>query len=144
MIYFDTSVIIKLFIREKYSSDVSKWITNNNKAIPLTVLHDLELLNAIHLKQFRKEIGQSEVNLIIARFNNYKSEGIFFRPQIDMHDLFDSAVELSVKFTARTGSRSLDILHVASALAIGAKRFFTFDKKQSEIAVAAGFKSVDI
>jgi hypothetical protein len=44
--------------------------------------------------------------------------------------------------TANTGSRSLDIIHVASALALKANRFLTLDDRQSELASMVGLKVV--
>ena len=56
MIYLDTSAIVKLYIREPETPVLSQWLQNNNQAIPLTRLHDLEFTNALNLKAFRREI----------------------------------------------------------------------------------------
>jgi predicted nucleic acid-binding protein len=37
-----------------------------------------------------------------------------------------------------TGTRTLDTLHVAAALALGAKEFWTFDDRQAKLATAVG------
>ena len=52
MVYVDTSMIVKLYVKEEYSRDTSNWLKENDEAIPLTSFHELELINAIHLKQF--------------------------------------------------------------------------------------------
>jgi hypothetical protein len=49
----------------------------------------------------------------------------------------DLARQLSLKFSARLGTRSLDVLHVASALALRASTFLTFDLRQRKLALAA-------
>lgn len=41
---------------------------------------------------------------------------------------------------ADTGTRSLDILHVATALVLGCQTFHTFDTRQGKLARAAGLK----
>lgn len=61
---------------------------------------------------------------------------------MDWTDIFTRAVDLSGKHTKKTGSRSLDILHVATAFSIGAGHFFTFDERQSLLAHAAGLRVV--
>ena len=138
MLYIDTSVIVKLYIKEEYSLDVSNWLRENNEAIPLTPFHELEFNNAINLKKFRGEIITEEIFLIMARFAEHKSKGVFYRPQISWTDTFKYAVDLSKKHTSRTGSRPLDILHVASALSIKTDRFLTFDERQSKLAALSG------
>ncbi|MCD6389640.1 MAG: type II toxin-antitoxin system VapC family toxin [Desulfobulbaceae bacterium] len=140
MLYVDTSVIVKLYIKEEHSLDVSNWLKENNEAIPLTLFHELEFNNALNLKKFRAEITTEEIRLILGRFAEHRSKGVFYRPQISWTDTFKYAVDLSIKHTGNTGSRSLDILHVASALSIKADMFLTFDKRQSELAALSGIK----
>ena len=57
MVYIDTSVIVKLYFREKHSFEISNWIKKNDTAIPLTPLHELEFNNAIQLKGSRSEVS---------------------------------------------------------------------------------------
>jgi predicted nucleic acid-binding protein len=42
---------------------------------------------------------------------------------------------------ARLGNRTLDTLHVASALELKAERFWTFDDRQAKLARAAGLRT---
>ena len=142
MVYVDTSVIVKLYIKETYSQEASAWISANNEAIPKTIFHELEFSNAIRLKQFRNEMSNREAGIVFQRFNKHEKESIFYRPQINWSDAFTRSLELSKNHTKTTGSRSLDIIHVASALSMGADRFFTFDEKQSQLASAAGLQTV--
>ena len=41
---------------------------------------------------------------------------------------------LSEKYAGSTGCRSLDILHVASAIVLGIRDFLTFDARQGDLA----------
>jgi predicted nucleic acid-binding protein len=75
VVYVDTSVIVKLYIKEDYSGDISNWLKENNEAIPLTSFHELELINAVHLKQFRTEITLDETCLIMSRFEEHEKSG---------------------------------------------------------------------
>lgn len=140
MVYVDTSVIVKLYIREEYSRAMSVWLQKNNEAIPLTSFHELELINAVHLKQFRTEITPAETRLIMSMFEEHETIGIYYRPQLDWSAIFSHAVDLSKKHSASIGARSLDIIHVATALAINARRFLTLDDRQTGLAELAGLK----
>ena len=144
MVYVDTSVIVKLYFREELSREASNWLKRNNEAIPLTRFHELEFTNAIQLKQFRSEITEDETLRINTRFKEHENKGIFYRPQLDWSEIFNNAVDLSKKHTAIIGARSLDILHIASALSIKAEKFLTVDGRQTEVATLAGLKIVDM
>ena len=144
MVYVDTSIIVKLYIKEEYSQESSSWLKENNEAIPLTSFHELELKNAIHLKQFRSEITLDETRLIMSRFEEHEKSGIYYRPQLDWSAIFIHAIDLSKKHSASIGSRSLDILHVASALSINADRLLTLDDRQTKLGALAGLKIENI
>ena len=144
MLYVDTSIIVKLYIKEAYSLEASNWLKKNNEPIPLTGFHELEFTNALYLKQFRSEINLDERRLILSKFDEHEKKGVFYRPGLDWPEIFFKAMDLSKKHTADIGSRTLDILHVASALSIRAERFLTFDDRQSELASIAGLKIVKI
>jgi predicted nucleic acid-binding protein len=133
-----------MYFKEEYSKDASRWLKENNEAIPLTSFHELELINAIHLKQFRTEITSDETRLIMSRFEEHEINGIYYRPMLDWSAIFIHAIELSKKHSASIGSRSLDILHVASALSIGADRFLTLEDRQTRLAALAGLRIENI
>jgi predicted nucleic acid-binding protein len=55
--------------------------------------------------------------------------------------VFDVCAQLARRYAARLGLRTLDTLHVASALELKAQRFWTFDERQKKLARAAGLKT---
>lgn len=144
MVYVDTSIIVKLYIKEKYSRNASNWLKENNEAVPLTSFHELEFINAMHLKLFRTETNPQTIRQIMARFEEHEEKGIYYRPPLDWSAVFIHAIDLAKKHSANLGSRALDILHVASALSIHADRFLTLDDRQSKLAAHAGLKIVNI
>ena len=62
------------------------------------------------------------------------------KPACDLVAVFHKAGELSAKFAASTLARSLDILHVAAALTLGARVFVSFDNRRRKIARRARLK----
>ncbi len=140
MVYLDTSVIIKLYVKEKYSIKVETKIKRNDESIPLTSFHQVEFVNALNLKRYRKEISAEEVQTVLARFDRHESIGVYYRPSVNWSDIFQKAIELSLTHTSKAGSRSLDILHVATAVSLKADRFFSFDERQSKLASLSGLE----
>ena len=56
----------------------------------------------------------------------------------DLLAVLRQADELSKRHTISEGYRSFDILHVATALHLGAKKFLSFDQRQRTLAGAEG------
>ncbi|MBN1106678.1 MAG: PIN domain protein, partial [Deltaproteobacteria bacterium] len=106
----------------------------------LTLFHDLEFNNAVQLKQFRSEITHEEAISIASRRQEHENKGIYYRPSINWTETFQCGIDLSKEHTGTIGSRSLDILHIASALTMKANKFLTLDERQIQLALLAGLK----
>jgi predicted nucleic acid-binding protein len=138
--YFDTGVLVKAYVPEANSSDADALIRRMTPPIPLTHLHELEIRNALRLKRNRKEITEPELKAALKHLQSDIDSGFFERPIYHLPDVFREAEALSAKYSVTTGARSLDILHVAAALAIGAQEFVSFDKRQRAMASKAGLQ----
>ncbi|HSY54763.1 MAG TPA: hypothetical protein VK785_09970 [Opitutaceae bacterium] len=55
-------------------------------------------------------------------------------------DALDEAESLGEKYTVELGTRTLDLLHIGTALTLGLKNFLTFDQRQHACAKAAGLR----
>ncbi len=62
----------------------------------------------------------------------------FFRSTPVPAMVYDDAFRLSRRHTAALGTLTLDILHVAAALVLGLPAIYTFDRRQAQLARAAG------
>ncbi len=56
----------------------------------------------------------------------------------DWAAVHEQAQRLSAEHTIAQGHRGMDLLHVASALVLGAPDFLTFDQNQAQLAAGAG------
>ena len=79
------------------------------------------------------EMGQS-----IAAFEQDIATGRWHRPVYTAATVEQKADELSATYSATLGCRTLDIIHVAAAIIIGAGEFVTFDGRQGSVAKQAG------
>ena len=139
MIYLDTSAFLKLYVRESGSALVQKLVTAQNEPLPLWDLLQAEMINAIRLKTFWGEIDGTQAGSLIALFDERLQRGQYFVAEIDRSRLMRAFRDLSDK-TARTGCRTMVILHVACALQLGPNHFVSFDERQRSLASAAGLK----
>lgn len=135
--YVDTSFVVSLYIADANSSEAAQRMKEMPLPVLITSLGELEFTNAVELRLFRREIQASQARATRAAFRADTHGGIF-RVQVLSEAVFRDAIRLALRWTARLGARSLDIIHVASALALHADEFHTFDDRQRHLATAAG------
>jgi predicted nucleic acid-binding protein len=110
--------------------------------LPITWLHQLEFRNALRLRIFRNEITSIQRDASLNAMLADMSAGIFVASSPPLADVMTESERLSASHSERLGTRSLDILHVASAIVLGLAEFLTFDHRQSALAKAAGLRVV--
>lgn len=110
-----------------------------NASLPLliTPLGELELLNALSLRLFRKEVDLTAVDGAYGLFEADLVEGVVQRAPLPS-DAYEQAARIALRHTSRLGTRALDVLHVASALTLNARIFYTFDRRQRVLAKREG------
>ena len=136
--YFDSAIIVKLYVREANSADAIRLVSAHAAPYALTSWQALEVRNAIRLKAFRHEITNAEMTQSIAALGQDIATGRWVRPAFTAATVEQKAEELSAGHAAALGCRTLDIIHVAAALIFGAKEFVTFDQRQAALARAVG------
>ncbi len=135
--YFDSSLIVKLYLREPNSATAVKLIEEFPTPYLLTPLQELEVRTTIHLNLFRQHISSLEASEALNAFEQDIGDAwqLTFTNMTEVHA---RATTLTHANSAVLGCRSLDILHVASACVLGAEQFLTFDRRQMELARRAG------
>ena len=132
--YFDTGLVLKLIVEEPLSKVFQEWLGSRGVPVPYTRLVELELENTLQAKHFRNEIDGRQIRGCQKLITELFAEGKFFRPELSLEEVMMESLEVMPKVTGRTGCRTLDLLHVLSALKLGCKEFVTTDKRQAEAA----------
>ncbi len=138
MRYFDTGVLLKLYLPEPRAAEAVAFVNAGPGKPPVNHLHELEMRSALRQKVGRGELTQSECDALIAQVESDLTAGVHERVIVSWPDVFATAETLSCSHGVTTLCRSLDTLHVALALELGATEFCTFDLRQSHMATAAG------
>lgn len=140
--YVDPSALLKLYVHQPESAAMSAWRSRVHG--PLLVTHHgrVEVVNGICLAAFRGDVSTEAMRDALASFEEDFSDGRYIRADLLWRAALDRARNLSEEHTPRLGCRSLDVLHVASAVELGHKRFLTFDARQQRLARAVGLKTV--
>jgi len=143
-LYIDSSVLVKLYYPEPESKVFSEWIKNQKKALFFTQFHELEITNAFALKVFRNEISEkcfSDLRSIIAKD---KAQGVLDVVNPDWSEVLLESLKISKWMSPAVGSRSLDIIHVASADILDCDTFLTNDKRQLDAAGRIGLNTMSL
>jgi predicted nucleic acid-binding protein len=141
--YFDTSALVAVYVNEAHSA-LARREARAAGQVPLTPLHHLELGNALRLLRGRRLIDDHQLEQVSCHVVEDCNAGRLVETPVDLYRMFERARELSTTYTVRFLCRSLDILHVASALELECTRFISGDERQLALAKALGSEIVDI
>lgn len=104
------------------------WLTSFNRS---------EWTHAVFQHVFHSKISLWGARELCSQFDADRQSGLWM--EVDVPDLsFDLCTTLAQRHVSKIGARTLDSLHVASALRLKADGFLTFDKRQAKLAEAEG------
>jgi predicted nucleic acid-binding protein len=134
-IYADPSFLVSLYSPDSNSAAATRAMRVATGECLVTVFGELEVVNAFGLRVFRKEISAAQARSSLTDFQSDLGRRILqLRP---LHDVFfERARQLSRQTTAKLGTRSADLLHVAAALELEADYLYSFDQQQRKLAHA--------
>ncbi len=137
MIYCDSSFLASLYIPTDAFNPVARKVASKFVTpIPYTLLNELELINTLRRGLGDHSLDQTSHDAILRTINTDEADGLLKRTPLNQIALYEKALELSRKHTPTLACRSLDILHVASALILGSRTFASFDLRQRKLAKA--------
>jgi predicted nucleic acid-binding protein len=138
-VYADTSLVVSLYIVDRHSAEARRRMASK-PAVWLTSFHRAEWAHAIERHVFQNQLSRREAEQVYADFDADRAAGVWI--EVDFPELaFELCAQLARRHVARLGGRTLDTLHVASALELKAKQFWTFDERQAKLARSEGLKT---
>lgn len=135
--YADTSLLASLYLNDARAAESVALL--RTLSIPVTVLGRIELFNALQLAVFRRQIPATEAAALRATIEQDLASGVLRMTPLPAR-VFERAEALVASHSAALGARSLDVLHVATAVELGANVFLTYDARQAALARASGLK----
>ena len=138
-VYVDTSFLVSLYSPDANSAAAARTMQASKGVHYLTFLAELEVINAFELRVFRKELSGSQAQASLKDFeNDTRNHVLQLCPLSD--EVFERARHLAKQNTARLGTRTADLLHVAAALELGVEYLYSFDQQQRKLAEAVRLK----
>ena len=138
-IYADSSFLVSLYIPDANSASALRTMQASSGDRLVIALCELEVVNAFGLRVFRKQASPVESNSALTNFEKDLREGLFQLRGLPER-LFERARQLSQQTTAKLGTRTADLLHVAAALELGADYLYSFDQQQRKLAQSVRLK----
>jgi predicted nucleic acid-binding protein len=136
-LYADTSFLFSYYSSDANSARADHWRQAHPYPLLFTALHRVELRNALELSVFLKRSSPELAKLAWLTVEADLQAGLLMTADVSFAKLVELAETLALSHTAKLGSRSLDLLHVAVAQALSADEFVTFDQRQANLATHA-------
>jgi len=140
MIYAETSVLASLVMRDSNSARATNLTEKNTQPLLYNTLLKLEVRNAIRLSVANGELTEDHATASARELEEMENSGIWTALEPDWGRVFKRSVGFSKAHSSVLRTRSFDIVHVAAAVEMGAKDFWTFDKRQRALAEAVGLR----
>lgn len=142
--YPDTSFLCSVYRAQVHSARADAYRESMSEPLPFSSLLEFEFTQAIrlqvwlHLQDWRKGYVETEADQMMADWESDVARGINRLVPVDHDAVLRLARTLSLKKTSVGGHRTLDLLHVATAVHLGAQDFLTFDDRQRVLAAHVG------
>lgn len=142
----DTSFLCALYVRQDNSLAAAAYFKTIPEALHVSSLMLYEFRQSVrfqvwlHARDKSKGYPQTIAEAALGKLQANMEAGAVVPVTTDWPDVHRLAETLSKRHTMAGGHRSLDVLHVATALHLGARDFLTFDTNQRKLATAEKLK----
>ena len=142
--YADTSFLVSLYGRDVNSRAAIALAQAHRPVFMVTPFGETEFTSIVYAVAARpKGWTVREARAIEENFTYDLQTGVWRWEELPP-ETWARARELARRYAPSLASRALDALHVASALALAADDFYTFDRDQAKLARAAGLPVLGI
>jgi predicted nucleic acid-binding protein len=142
--YPDTSFLCALYRLQVNSSAAAAHAARMPEALHVSspllfeFRHSLRWQSFLHANDRAKGFDRASAQAALAKLQVNIAAGAVVVVPVEWADVVSIAEGLSAQYTWSEGYRGFDVLHVATALHLGATEFLTFDVKQKKLAQAVG------
>ncbi len=146
--YPDTSFLCALYRQQVNSKEAARFFAAMPEPLHVSPLLLYEFRQSVRFQVFlhsndqQKGYGKSEAEAALAMARKNIASGALVIVPADWVDVHAIAEQISAQYTYETGQRAFDVLHIATALHLGAREFLSFDSRQRKLAACEGMKAL--
>jgi predicted nucleic acid-binding protein len=140
--YPDTSFLCAMHVRQTNSETAAAYFQKMPEPLHVSGLLLYEFRQSVRFQAWLysqnrgKGYSESVAEAALGKLDYNLSIGALIVVNAEWSEVHRLAENISRRHTTLSGHRSLDILHVATALHLGAREFLTFDANQRKLATA--------
>ena len=144
--YPDTSFLCAFYVKQSNSPSAAAHAATMREPLHVTALLAYEFRQSLRFQTWRRStnpregIAPADAQAALLQFETDLANGVAVLMPCNFQEVFRLAESLSKQHTPANGHPSFDVLHVATALHLGAKEFLTFDVNQRKLAAAERLK----
>lgn len=144
MVFPDTSFLCSLYVPQSHSTKAIAFMGRQPTALDVSSLLLYEFRQSVQFQVYRHSNDRTQgyphavAQAALTALQSDVKAGALHLAAVDWADVHQRAEHLCLQYTRRGGHRTMDILHVATALHLGAGEFLTFDAHQKKLAEAEG------
>lgn len=139
-IYVDPSALRRLYVHDDRSRAFSTWRQRVRGPLSVTLHGRAEIVNSISLAVFRGDLRREDGQNALADLEDDIGEGRLHLVDVMWRQALLRAADLSRAHTSMLGTRTLDVLHVSTALVLECRVFVTYDDRQAKLAKVVGLR----
>jgi predicted nucleic acid-binding protein len=137
-VYADSSFLVSVYVTDLHTPEVLRRLSQHPR-LWFTPFHEVEISHGIAQQVFQGRIAAARANRVYQELSRDCTAGVWALTGFPEATFAKGAV-LARTYVTKLGTRTLDSLHVAAALELKAKQFWTFDDRQAKLAKAVGLK----
>ena len=142
--FAETSFLFAFYFPRAGSEQVVAKMQSLSAPPQISTLVSYEFQQAVCFEVWRRANGhprglsEAQAQSGLAEFDLDLERGIWNLARTDWDDVLFRAERLALAYTPRHGARAMDILHLASALQLGATELLSSDENQRSVAQIEG------
>ena len=141
--YWDTSCVLALYVPEKISHQAAEVASLEKGPIHSSSILEFEMTFAVHAKEARGEIPRGSSGIVLSKFLTDLQQGRFLLVPLGI-DIKARAREMAARTIQAEPPvflRTLDGIHIATALELGSPELITADQRMADAASLIGIKT---
>ena len=138
--YWDTSCILALYVTEHLSRQIADRAAKEQQALTSSAILEYEMTFALHAKEAKGEIPPASANRVLTKFQSDVRKGRFLLAPLgqDIKTRAAEAARATLRNDPPVFLRTLDGIHIATALQLQSSELITADKRMADAARTLG------
>ena len=141
--YWDTSCVLALYAPEEISSQAAELASIEKGPLHSSAILEFEMTFAVHAKEVRGEIPSGSSTKVLSQFQADLQRGRYLLVPlgIDIKSCTKDIAARTIQAEPPFFLRTLDGIHIATALELGSSELITADRKMADAATRLGIKT---